>query len=304
MKDEEKVLKMLQQEMDKKMEQMNTAPNPAIDNLSPNDMQLILYKTFEKESLIQFKKQIGNDVLDQIPFLSLMIDYLTVIQEAKELKLTAKGNLLRKVCHELYARGYIKEKDIETGFTKLNKEEDSVVLQNLKIIAELAGLTKKKHNKLSLTKKGTKLLLPEKKFNLFKEIFKTNYRRFNLGYHDRYTEKINLGNSFGYTLYLLLKYGKEEDMLSFYADKEMMAFSMYLEFFDGTWGKPEEQFFSCYAVRLFERFLSYYGFVKIDRDILFERSETKMEVTDLFREVFEIKKENYKFKFRRMKRRR
>lgn len=297
MENEDIDLKKLQEALDRKMMDYNASSRLELDNLSPLDMQQILYNTVGEESPIGFKNTINNETLDKIPFLNLFEEYLNVIKEAKELKLTARGNLPKKLCLELYGKGLIKEYAIESGITKLSKEADSMVLQNLKIIGELLGLTKKRNNKLSVTKKGNNLLEPSKRIDLFKEIFITNFKRFNLGYHDGYNQEIGVQRSFGFTLYLLLRYGKERRTLNFYAEKSLLSFPFELDNCEANWSTPEKQYEHCLGIRIFERFLNYYGFIDYNKVINFKsEDETDLQTTQIFESVFELRKDKFQFK--------
>ena len=108
MENEESILKSLQEELNRKIAEHNSTSKSEIDNLSPLDMQQILYNTFGKESPIGFKEIITEETLAKIPFLILFEEYLKVIEQAKELKLTARGNLPRKVCLDLYGKERLK----------------------------------------------------------------------------------------------------------------------------------------------------------------------------------------------------
>jgi len=156
-------LKELQEALNRRMEAYNASSKVEIDNLSPLDMQQILYNTFGEKSPIGFKENILEQTLNKIPFLNLFEEYLKFIIEAKALKLTTRGNLPRKLCLDLYSRGIIKEDFIESGVVKLSKEADSPVLQNLKIIGNLAGITKKRNNKIKTPSEGrAKQISPER----------------------------------------------------------------------------------------------------------------------------------------------
>jgi len=296
MEKEDELMKALEKEMAKKIAELNSKPVKEIDNLSPIDLHQILYDTFGEESPIGFKKTISKSSLAEIPFLKLFEEYMNVINVNKELKLTARGNLPRKVCLDLYGKGIIKEYAIESGITKLSKEADSITLQNVKIIGEITGITKKRNNKISLTKKGIKFLNPDKKLELFKEIFITNYSQFNLGYHDGYPQNVGLQSAFGYTLYLLLRYGSQRRKLNFYTKKRLLAFSFELEHFEEGWSSREERYENCYGVRIFERFLAYYGLIDYHNVRNYKSKEkTELQVTRIFEEIFELRNDRFKF---------
>ncbi len=294
---EDEFISSVNKELSKHLEMLGRMPIEAIDNLSPIDVSNILNHLFQEGSPVQYARQLHAETLEQVPFFMLFREYLKRIEASKEMKLTAKGNLLRKVCKELYGLGLIKEKMIEQGISTLNKEEDSVVLQNLKIIGNLSGITKKRNNKLSLTKKGEKLIQKGGEVNLFKQLFETNVQKFNLGYHDLYPSKY-LQGTFGYTLYLLIRYGAETRDIKFYSDKVLEAFPQLLnEFMDDDWSTPQNRFTSCYQVRFFDRLLDFYGFVTLEKVKVPERvsRQVKVGTTPLFRSVFEIKPENFQF---------
>lgn len=297
MENEDLTLKELQEELNRRMAAYNTNSNPEIDNLSPLDLLQILYNTFGEESPIGFKETVPAQVLGKIPFLNLFEEYLTIIDNAKELKLTTRGNLPRKVCLDLYGKGIIKEEFIESGITKLSKEGDSIVLQNLKIIGNLSGITKKRNNKISLTKKGIKLFDSQKRTGLFKEIFTTNYQHFNLGFHDGYPQEVGIQRTFGYLLYLLLRYGQEKRELNFYANKKLMAFPFELENFEERWSSREDQYENCLGVRMFERFLNYYGLIDyhVQRRYKSDR-KTELQTTPIFESIFKLKTDKFQFK--------
>lgn len=281
----------LEKMIKRRLEQANTAPMPALDGLSPNELHKILYSTFEQSCPLQYRPAIPDEVIEQIPFYKLFREYLDRISEAGELKLTARGNLPRKFCKEMYGLGIIKEEYIESGLIKLNREADSMVLSNLKIIGNLSGITKKRNNKLSLTKKGEKLYQPDRQFDLFRSLFETNIFKFNLGYHDGYPQESGVQQVLPFTLHLLLKYGKKQREIEFYVDKNLKAFPRLLMHFGNDWSAPESQFRNCYKVRTFERCLKYYGLVDMETEQIPKQWDDKVKVvaTDIYKKVFEIR---------------
>lgn len=144
MNTEKKYFEEYQEIFKEQTEVFNITPRVEIDNLSADDLHYILYETFDEESPIGFKLKIKDNVLKKIPFLRLVKEFLLILQEHKELKLTNAGYLPPKICLELYNKRIITEESIEKGIVKLNKEVNSLVLQNVKIMSELSGLTKKK----------------------------------------------------------------------------------------------------------------------------------------------------------------
>ncbi len=290
-------LEGLQAELNKFMEAENRRPRAEMDYLSPNDMSILLYEPFSSDSPIQLTDTPEKAALiTQIPFFALMQAFLRRIQAAGTIKLTKIGNLPRQLCLDLYGLGLIPEDMIEKGITKLSKETDSISLQNLKIIAQLAGLTKKRTGKLSLTAKGEKIL--EQPTELFQVIFQTYWQQFNWGYHDGYAEEGQLQTTFGFIFYLLLRYGEEERHTRFFSEKHALAFPMIYEAvsMDCTYGTPEDYYDHLIKVRVYDRFLDFFGWTH-------NRSELRkpyfrdhfVQTTEAFRALWKLDKSKFQF---------
>lgn len=297
MKNEFENIEELQKYLNQQTALQNKTPRKEMDNLSPNEMALILYHTFENQSPIAFKKDLNAETIDKIPFIKLIKVFLELIHKDKELKLTTRGNIPPKTCKELYGKKILTEEHIENGVINLNKETDSIIIQNLKIISTQVGLIKKRKNKLSLTSFGKKVLEKKLSVDLFQKTFNANWQKFNLGFHDGYSQKTGIQMTFGYTLYLLLRYGKEKRSFDFYIDKTLAAFPHELENFSNSWNSPKKTYYNCYKVRIFDRFLKFYDFIKLDKKKDSSPFDEKWEIqtTQTFQDSFEIINNNFRF---------
>ena len=297
MKDEFENIEELQKYLKQQTALQNKTPREEMDNLSPNDMTLILYHTFEDQSPIAFRKDISTKTVDKIPFIELIIVFLELIHKNIELKLTTRGNIPPKICKELYGKKILTDEHSESGVTNLNTETDSIIIQNLKIISTQIGLIKKRKNKLSLTSFGKKVLEKKLSVDLFQKAFNANWQKFNLGFHDGYSQETSIQMNFGYTLYLLLRYGKEKRPFDFYVEKILAAFPHELENFLTNWSSPQKLYYTCYKIRIFDRFLKFYGFVKLDKgkDSLPLNEKWEIQTTQTFQDSFEIIINNFSF---------
>ena len=277
----------------------NRTPMESHDNLSPEDVYIILHFTFSEESPIQYKKNIANETLRKVPFYCLFRHLLEQIKAQKQMPLTAKGNLQVKMVKELYGLGYIKDEFIEDGINKLNKQTDAGFINALKVVCDISGLTKKRNNKISLTKKGIKLLADKNELPLFKHLFETFVLKYNWGYLDGYNDP-DMQHLFGYSLYLFLKYGKQKRDIDFYVDKNLNAFPMILENHPSNYKDypPERRFRNCYHIRIFDRFLVWFDLMdtqkKSIRKSLFT-DEIKVRSNKLLYEIFEIDASKFRF---------
>jgi len=173
----------LQQFARQYMDRQNNRPIPEFEGYSPNEMQYLLHDPFGPDSPLKL------NVLDEadyrlIPMLN-MIRYLGErLKKTGEMKLTAKGFLPVKIVADLYEQGFYKEEMIESGIVKLYKQTDSHSIDLAGKLSDIAGLTKKRNNKLSLTKNGEKLL--GNNAELLRQLLLTFGYKFNWAYYDRY----------------------------------------------------------------------------------------------------------------------
>lgn len=269
----------LQRHFDKVMYQQNHRGISDFEGYSPYEMTQILYSTFEAESPIKLQKLSGLDY-QKIPILN-QIKYLTgLLDKAGEIKLTNKGFLPTKIVSELYQQGFLKDEYIEKGITKLYKETDSMTVNLTRILIELAGLTKKRNGKLSLTKSSAKILADN--YELLRLILLTFATKFNWAYYDGYGENQIGQLGYGFSLILLSKYGNEKRLDSFYAEKYFKAYPKLLESVETNYGTLESNSTNCYSIRTFDRFLDYFGLIKIDKDGSGLNTKKYFTKTDLF----------------------
>jgi hypothetical protein len=218
----------------------------------------------------------------QVPILN-QIKYLLNIIEKSELKLTNKGYLPPKIVSELYNQGFIKDEFIEAGISKLYRETDCSIINLTRIITELSGMAKKRNNILSLTKIGKSIINND--FDLLFRIFTTFTGKFNWAYYDGYGQN-NIGQlGFGFTLILLSKYGNKKRTMKFYADKYFRAFPRLMdEISESDILTKQEKAKNCYSLRTFERFLNYFGLIKIEPENTWNADKfvSKTEIFDKF----------------------
>jgi hypothetical protein len=272
-------LKEIQKHIDQSMYEQNNRSIPEFEGYSPFEMHQVLYFTFGKDSPIQLQKLSDTDY-KKIPILN-QIKYLTdVISKTGEVKLTSKGFLPTKIVSDLYQQGFLKDKDIESGISKLYKETDSKTVNLTRILIELGGLVKKRNGKLSLTKTSKNILGDN--HELLQMIFLTFATKFNWAYYDGYGENQIGQLGYGFSLILLSKYGHENRLNSFYAERYFKAFPLLLDTVAPNYGTFERYSTNCYSLRTFERFLDYFGLVNIDKQGRGLDSKTYITKTDLY----------------------
>lgn len=242
----------------------NAAPRPDFCGLSPDQMHGLLYDPLGAGCVVRLRPEVPDAVLDQVPFLRLTEEFLRLVQREGSVKLTPLGALPLKCLRELYGHGFILEHDIETGLMKLSREIDSLAITTLHSISTLAGLLRKVHGKLTLTKKGALLLLPAQRMALWQLVLNTFTSRFNWAFHDNYPSPMAGQSGWAYSVYLLAVFGQQAQPISFYAEKYQRAFPYVLADFAGaTYSTPPEQLLNCYTVRTFDRALNWFGLIDV-----------------------------------------
>jgi hypothetical protein len=209
------------------------------------------------------------------------IKYLTdLLDKTGEIKLTNKGFLPTKIVSDLYSQGFLKDKYIEKGISKLYKETDSMSINLTRIIIELSGFVKKKNGKLSLTKTSQKILGDNEE--LLRQILLTYTSKFNWAYFDGYGENLIGQLGYGFSLILLSKYGQERRLDSFYSERYFIAYPRLLDTVIPNYGTLEKYSTNCYSLRTFDRFLYYFGLINKEEQVNGYDTITFITKTDLF----------------------
>lgn len=269
--------------------QLNNAPLDDFLGLTPTEIHYLLYDTFGDKSPVQFRNDINDQVLDQIPIFRILEDYLKIIQRDKQIKLTPLGALPKKVIVELYAKRYLLEELVELGISKLWREEDSISIRSARLAAELGGLVKKVNGKLTLTRIASKLLETNDRLQIFKKFFQAFTDKFLWSFNDGYPEHPIGQLGWAFSLIMLEKYGDQPQSAEFYASKYLKAFPNFITFFQHGYSTPEKQFYRCYGVRTFDRFFYWFGFVTVNKQTLILDSDTdKIKRSDLVKSIFKI----------------
>lgn len=267
----------------------NNTPVDDFLGLSPTEIHHLLYDTFGDKSPVQFRADIDENTLDQIPLFRIVEDYLKIIQRDKHIKLTPLGALPKKVMVELYDKRFLLDEHIESGITKLWKEDECIAIRSARLTAELAGLVKKASSKLTLTKTATKLLETDNRLQIFRQFFQAFTNKFLWSFNDGYPEQPTGQLGWAFSVIMLDKYGEQPQSVDFYADKYLRAFPKFITFFRPDYSTPERQFFRCYGVRTFDRFFLWFGLVTVDKQKIFlDLDNDKFKRTDLVKSIFKI----------------
>jgi hypothetical protein len=280
-------LKKLKEQLNRMMNAQNNAGIADFEGLSPIHMQFVLYSFFSPECPIQLNLITEADVA-LIPIMQIATYIIEAIQATKngELKLTTKGNLPQKLVGEIIDKAGMRELYDEVHYKKIN-EEDAMPIHFAKILLDLSKIVKKRDNKYSLTKNGEKIIKDPTRF--FITLLENYCYQFNWAYYGYDDSEDCARIGFGFSIYLLHKYGdvKRED--DFYAEKYLKAFPKILhEFQEKPYGSKANQFQNCYNNRTFNRFMRFFGLAETEQAKLLE--PTYVTKTALFDRLVKVKK--------------
>jgi hypothetical protein len=250
--------------------------NTGIDDfngLSPEIMYNLLHRSWG-ENIIKINP--GKHYGDDIPIIKQIKYFISIINEIGEIKLTKAGYLPPIIVKEIYSKKIIIDRMIELGVTKLTKEEDVDNILLTRILCDLAGIIKKRNNKISLTNNAIKIIDSNE---IFEKILYAAFKKYNWAYFDYFenTEIGQFGNN--YSLYLLCKYGNEWKEDDFYANLYFKAFPHIIG------NEKAESSYAFYVNRTFRHMLKYFGFIEYKESKL---DIGKIRTTDLFRKYITI----------------
>ena len=268
----------------------NDTPQPDFCGLTPVQMHQLLYQPLGAASVVRLRADVADDVLDQVPFLRLTEVFLQLLQRETPLRLTPLGALPRKYLRELYAHGFIREEELETGLFTLSREIDSLAITTLHQTTRLAGLARLVRGQLLLTKKGSQLLAPAQRPALWALVLDTFTNRFLWASHDGYPSETVGQTGWAYSVYLLARFGQQPHPALFYAVHYQRAFPFVLaEFTDPAYRTSLEQLTHCYEVRTFERGLNWFGLLGPEpQPVALHQPDQPLTAAPLLDQLFDV----------------
>jgi len=245
------------------MHNYNRRPEQDFAGLSAEQMFHLLHEPWESPQLLTFATRLP--VPPEAPLWRLFAFLADAIGE-KGLKPTVTGNLPRNFCREA-ALAFWGEEALreQTRFHGINTEGDFSELHVTRLVAELAGLVRKYRGRFILGRECRQLVLSaEGGVAVYPRLLEAFIREFNWGYQDRFPELEFVQRSFGFTLYLLQRFGDEERPHSFYVDANERAFPQLPgELPPGRLMQPEDVVRHCYTLRTLVRFADFCGLAQV-----------------------------------------
>ena len=267
---------------------LNGLPLKDFDGLNTAQLNDLMNDTLSNNSLLKFRQDIAEHV-DKVPLFILSELLLNAIQEPGSIKLTQTGGLPAHICELLYSQKLIIIP--YENITHFDEDEISCVW-SLKQYLLKSGMAKKRHNVITLTKKGEKAMKGPKT-DRFLSLFNYMSNSFHWSnFYDR-DEKGRFGRfGWAYSVVLLSIYGGVARDSRFYSNKLIHAldntsFQIYKQIRDKRHLEHDQ---ATYNICFFDFFATWFGLVNIEHKELsiFHRSELSITKTPLLDQLFEI----------------
>lgn len=190
----------------------NRKPMKELGGLTPEHMMRMLHIDWKSpESAMTLHEDIPPELLQNSNMLDDAMLFLRMMRERNGVKATARGNLPRKFVMEI--RPQLKDPRAHlTAFRASRKywnEDDVFPLLVLRHLLTLSGLLRKTKGVFKITRKGERMLAPDKAGALLTTLFHTYYRKFNVAFVDRLPECPSLQFAVVYSLFMLKRYAAD-----------------------------------------------------------------------------------------------
>lgn len=204
----------------------NDKPDPEIGGLSPNQAYSLLYTDWESENCpLKLNKNLTiEDLADSTVFHNVRV-FLSILIEMRDFDTaTATGNLNRKVVKAAFDRMRLSDiyKEDVRRFCKVINEPDLGPLYILRVICELTGLIRLRKKRFTVLKKHQKLLSDSEAGQLYHMLFLACFRKFNLGFYDRFPDLDSLQGTIAYSFYRLSTLAQEPVSIVGLAEKILL----------------------------------------------------------------------------------
>lgn len=236
----------------------NNTPLDDFAGLNPSQMYMLINNPWESPESPIKALMATPDLLSTSILCQSMLIALEYFSSEKGEKLTPQGRWPRKLLLKLYE---LSDADEWPFDRKPRLEEDWPIASALHGILVHGRLLRKSKDRMITTKAGKQLLaIPTTACEWLEVSFTQN---FNWAYLDGYPEVQRYQQHWGFMVWLLLKYGKEERPFSFYSDHFLKAWPMFLDELpeDRFARSKKDQFKHIFALRCIQRGFAWLGWV-------------------------------------------
>jgi hypothetical protein len=242
-------------------ERRNAEPKADFMGLSSNQIAGLLGELPALEpGILRVKTGFPAEFLDGIPVVADARFFLGLLAEAEPLKATATGNLPRAFALRLFEQV---ERSEFKKFIRLRSEKDSMAVESLRRLLELAGWIRKVKGSFRLSRRGSSVLEAGLSPAQFGELFHVFANRFNWSYQDGYEEFAILQRAWPFSLYILHKKARQKIDSHSVSPHFVRAFPGILAEVRSAWRSVFATVDGCFVLRFLERCCAHFGLIEI-----------------------------------------
>jgi len=194
----------IKETMAKSIDKENAEPLAELGGLSAGQTYFMNYAGWWAEPYpIRLADDLPADRVNRSSLLRNARIFLWAITEAKGTPATAAGNLPRAFVAQMLEVLDLPpgELDAIRRYNKVINEQDVWALHLVRVICQGGGLIKQAKKRFSVTRKAKQLLKEDKAGALYRHLFDTTFRKFNLGYMSRLPDTPGVQATAPYALY-------------------------------------------------------------------------------------------------------
>jgi hypothetical protein len=183
----------------------NLSPTEEFGGLSSAQIQVLADNPWDQVTPgVQINAQLSAEDLADVIILNHALGFMTALEE-QSAKATVRGNLNRQSVLRLIEKMGLPAYHVDYLFRykKVLNEDDVWILNEMRILLELAKLITLKNGHFVLTRLGRDLMDPAKRGDLYRQLIVFKFRVFNLGYGDRLPELPSFQDYISFSLYRL-----------------------------------------------------------------------------------------------------
>jgi len=270
-----------------KIQQHNDTVQADLGGFSPDQLHTLLHAPIEEQELIQWRSNLSSVHLEFSPIQNIYLSIKAYLKDSKA-KATARGNLPAALVKYVLVdfKKLLTAQEIETGYSRINKEDDFRELSCARFIFEQAGLLRKNKGHFVLTQKAHKL----SDAGVFKLLFITYIEQYSWASEDAYPEADFLQTATWYSLVALNRLNGKPVEKDEFSEDFVRVFPMIVSEFQGDrYRSAAAQAVTAYTLRMVDRFWQLFGLVNLEGEIFTKGYKQIMVTKPLLQQVFTFK---------------
>jgi len=202
----------LNEKLDELTNEYKHRPIPEMAGLSPVQIGNLIYCDWDDEpGAVSLNEELSVEDIEGARMFYNARFFLKTALEADGVKATQAGNLNRKFVVRMLD-GFHWPAKFEPGWWhcfKAPNEQSFAHLHILRVVLTMAGLLHRQKGHFQVTRRAQKLLADHRAGSLYARLFKTYFRKFNIGYLDYGARSGELQHTIGFSFYMISVHGDQ-----------------------------------------------------------------------------------------------